>query len=96
MIKKRAVAKRRSKASSEKIIAIEYWGSSKLQKRNKAYLLPVPQVLARKLDIKAGDVLGMMVVLSDVAPAAKGSLILQRLPRTRMKRPAGKSRSKRV
>ena len=54
--------------------------------RENAYMLPVPRALAKTLGLKAGDVLGMMVVLSDMAPAAKGSLILERIPSVRGKR----------
>ena len=55
------------------MIAMEYWGSARLRRRENAYMLPVPRALAKTLGLKAGDVLGMMVVLSDMAPAAKGS-----------------------
>ncbi|MEK7190777.1 MAG: hypothetical protein AAB153_00635 [Pseudomonadota bacterium] len=65
---------------------MEYWGSAKLRGRENAYMLPVPRALAKTLGLKAGDVLGMMVVLSDMAPAAKGSLILERIPSVRGKR----------
>ncbi len=81
--KRPAAARRRREA---RMIAMEYWGSAKLRGRENAYLLPIPRALAKTLGLKTGDVLGMMVVLSDMAPAAKGSLILERIPSVRAKR----------
>lgn len=77
--KKRVSGARRRKKADAKIVAVEYWGSATLHKHNDAYLLPVPRALARQLGIRPGNVLGMMVVLSDVAPATKGSLIIERV-----------------
>ena len=82
---KRSTAAKRGKREA-RMIAMEYWGSAKLRGRENAYMLPVPRALAKTLGLKAGDVLGMMVVLSDMAPAAKGSLILERIPSVRGKR----------
>lgn len=82
---KRSTAAKRGKREA-RMIAMEYWGSAKLRGRASAYMLPVPRALAKTLGLKAGDVLGMMVVLSDMAPAAKGSLILERIPSVRGKR----------
>ncbi|MBI3570492.1 MAG: hypothetical protein HY082_05250 [Gammaproteobacteria bacterium] len=82
---KRSKAAKRGKREA-RMIAMEYWGSAKLHGRENAYTLPVPRALAKTLGLKAGDVLGMMVVLSDMAPAAKGSLILERIPSARGKR----------
>ena len=75
---KRSTASKRGKRET-RMIAMEYWGSAKLRGRENAYMLPVPRTLAKTLGLKAGDVLGMMVVLSDMAPA-RGSLILERIP----------------
>jgi hypothetical protein len=82
--KKSATARRRRKPDA-KIVAVEYWGSAKLHRRHDTYLLPVPRALARQLGIRPGNVLGMMVVLSDVAPATKGSLIIERIAGRRVK-----------
>lgn len=82
---KRPKASRHAKRET-KMIAMEYWGSATLRGRESAYMLPVPRALAKTLGLKAGDVLGMMVVLSDMAPAAKGSLILERIPAVRLRR----------
>ncbi len=82
--KKRVPAGRRRKADP-KIVAVEYWGSATLHKQNDTYLLPIPRTLARQLGIRPGNVLGMMVVLSDVAPATKGSLIVERIAGRRLK-----------
>lgn len=81
---KRSAAKRGKREA--RMIAMEYWGSATLRSRQSAYLLPIPRTLAKTLGLKAGDVLGMMVVLSDMAPAAKGSLILERIPSVRTRR----------
>ncbi len=78
MGKKKRTAVRRAKPGA-KIVAVEFWGSATLHKRNDSYLLPIPRALARQLGIRPGNVLGMMVVLSDVAPATKGSLIIERI-----------------
>ncbi len=83
--KKRALAGRRRKKAEAKIVAVEYWGSATLHKHNDTYLLPIPRSLARQLGIRPGNVLGMMVVLSDVAPATKGSLIIERVTVRRAK-----------
>ncbi|TAM46251.1 MAG: hypothetical protein EPN55_05785 [Gammaproteobacteria bacterium] len=83
--KKRASGARRRTKADAKIVAVEYWGSATLHKRNAAYLLPIPRALARQLGIRPGNVLGMMVVLSDVAPATKGSLIIERVTAKRAK-----------
>lgn len=88
--KRVATARRRTKADA-KIVAVEYWGSATLHRRNDAYLLPIPRSLARQLGIRPGNVLGMMVVLSDVAPATKGSLIIERV----ISRPAKSKRARR-
>lgn len=86
--KKRVSAADRRRAKPEaKIVAVEYWGSATLHKRNAAYLLPIPRALARQLGIRPGNPLGMMVVLSDVAPATKGSLIVERIAGRGKKRP---------
>ncbi len=82
---KRSKTARRGKREA-RMIAMEYWGSARLRGRDNAYMLPVPRALAKMLGLKAGDVLGMMVVLSDMAPAAKGSLILERIPSVRIRR----------
>ncbi len=84
--KKRASGGRRRKRKMDaKIVAVEYWGSATLHKRNDSYLLPIPRALARQLGIRPGNVLGMMVVLSDVAPAIRGSLIIERVTARRKK-----------
>jgi hypothetical protein len=86
MGRKKSAKPRRPRAKADaKIVAVEYWGSGTLHKRNDAYLLPIPRALARQLGIRPGNVLGMMVVLSDVAPAAKGSLIIERVTGPRAK-----------
>lgn len=79
MGRKKTVSVRRRRKADAKIVAVEYWGSRKLHKHNDTYLLPIPHALARQLGIRPGNVLGMMVVLSDVAPATKGSLIVERI-----------------
>ncbi len=79
MGKKKRVSARRRKKADAKIVAVEYWGSATLHKSNDTYLLPIPRTLARQLGVRPGNVLGMMVVLSDVAPATKGSLIVERI-----------------
>lgn len=86
--KKRASAGRRRTKADAKIVAVEYWGSRKLHKHKDTYLLPIPRALARQLGVRPGNVLGMMVVLSDVAPATKGSLIIERIadPRTKARK----------
>ena len=48
--------------------------------RENAYRLPVPWVPAKTLGLKAGNVLGMMVVLSDRVPAAKAVLFSNAFP----------------
>ncbi len=83
--KKRVSGLRRRTKPDAKIVAVEYWGSTTLHKRNATYLLPIPLALARQLGIRPGNVLGMMVVLSDVAPATKGSLIIERVASTPIK-----------
>lgn len=89
--KKRNTAGRRRRGKPDaKIVAVEYWGSATLHKRHDSYLLPVPRALARQLGIRPGNVLGMMVVLSDVAPATKGSLIIERIAGRKPK--AGRAR----
>lgn len=84
MGKKKQVPGGRRKTDA-KIVAVEFWGSATLHKRNDSYLLPIPRALARQLGIRPGNVLGMMVVLSDVAPATKGSLIIERVATRRPK-----------
>ena len=77
--KKRAGAKPSRKPGGRRSSPSSNTGAVRNSRTAKAHLPSVPQVLARKLDIMPVT-LGMTGPAT--APAAKGSLILQRLPRT--------------